>query len=72
MDWKQYSLAFIVLGRVGTVLLYGILRLQKLLPGSIQACQTTPVTPDLAMSTAISFSTTTTWQAYGGKNTYVV
>lgn len=27
------------------------------------------MTPDLAMNTAISFSTTTTWQAYGGETT---
>ena len=30
---------------------------------------TTPITPDLAMNTAISFATTTTWQAYGGDTT---
>jgi K+-transporting ATPase ATPase A chain len=30
---------------------------------------TSPVTPDLAMNTAVSFSTTTTWQAYGGETT---
>jgi K+-transporting ATPase ATPase A chain len=28
-----------------------------------------PLTPDLAMNTAISFATTTTWQAYGGETT---
>src|SRR5262249_42554083 len=30
---------------------------------------TTPMTPDLAANTALSFSTTTTWQAYGGETT---
>jgi potassium-transporting ATPase potassium-binding subunit len=69
MDWKQYSLAFIIFGLVGTLLLYAILRLQRFLPWFYPAYQTTPVTPDLAMNTAISFSTTTTWQAYGGENT---
>ena len=69
MDWKQYSFAFIVFGLVGTLLLYGILRLQRFLPWFYPAYQTAPVTPDLAMNTAISFSTTTTWQAYGGENT---
>jgi len=29
----------------------------------------TPMTPDLAANTALSFSTTTTWQAYGGETT---
>lgn len=69
MDWKQYSLSFILLGLTGTLLLYGILRLQRFLPWFYPAYQTTPVVPDLAMNTAISFSTTTTWQAYGGENT---
>jgi potassium-transporting ATPase potassium-binding subunit len=69
MDWKQYSLAFVMLGLVGTLLLYGILRLQRFLPWFYPTYQTTPVTPDLAMNTAISFSTTTTWQAYGWENT---
>ena len=27
------------------------------------------MSPDLAMNTAVSFSTTTTWQAYAGENT---
>jgi hypothetical protein len=57
------------LGLVGTLLLYGILRLQRFLPWFYPAYQTTPVTLDLAMNTAIGFSTTTTWQAYGGENT---
>jgi K+-transporting ATPase ATPase A chain len=30
---------------------------------------TTPLSPDLALNTAISFSTTTTGQAYAGENT---
>jgi K+-transporting ATPase ATPase A chain len=30
---------------------------------------TTPMTPDLAINTAVSFVTTTTWQAYAGENT---
>jgi K+-transporting ATPase ATPase A chain len=31
--------------------------------------QTIPLSPDLAVNTSISFSTATTWQAYGGENT---
>jgi K+-transporting ATPase ATPase A chain len=49
--------------------LYVILRIQQWLPWFYPAYQTTPLTPDLAMNTAISFSTTTTWQAYGGETT---
>ena len=69
MDWKQYVVSFVLLGLCGTLLLYGILRLQRLLPWSYPAYQTTPLNPDLSMNTATSFSTTTTWQAYGGETT---
>ena len=69
MDWKQYATSFVLFGFFGTLLLYGILRLQRFLPWFYPAYQTTPLTPDLAMNTAISFSTTTTWQAYGGETT---
>ncbi len=69
MDRKQYLIAFILFSLVGTLLLYVILRLQTFLPWYDAAHQTTPMTPDLAMNTAISFSTTTTWQAYGGETT---
>ncbi len=69
MSWREYTFAFVIFGMVGTLLLYMILRLQTLLPWFYRAYMTTPVTPDLAMNTAISFATTTTWQAYGGETT---
>jgi potassium-transporting ATPase potassium-binding subunit len=69
MDWKQYAVSFILFSFCGTLLLYGILRVQRFLPWFYPAYQTTPLTPDLSMNTAISFSTTTTWQAYGGETT---
>jgi K+-transporting ATPase ATPase A chain len=71
MNWKQYALAFIIFSLVGTVSTYLILRFQYLLPyfGLTSAHLTTPMTPDLAQNTAISFSTTTTWQGYGGETT---
>jgi K+-transporting ATPase ATPase A chain len=43
--------------------------LQRFLPWFFPAYQTTPLTPDLSFNTAISFATTTTWQAYAGENT---
>src|ERR1019366_3843930 len=64
MDWKQYTLSFIVLGVFGTVLLFVILLLQRWLPWFDPAYQNTPMTIDLALNTAVSFATTTTWQAY--------
>jgi K+-transporting ATPase ATPase A chain len=69
MNWKEYAIAFIVFNFVGTVMVYLLLRLQPHLPWYDAAHMTTPVTPDLAMNTAISFQTTTTWQAYGGETT---
>jgi K+-transporting ATPase ATPase A chain len=69
MDWKQYAVSFVLSSFCGALLLYGILRLQRFLPWFYPAYHITPLTPDLSMNTAISFSTTTTWQAYGGETT---
>src|SRR5580704_17053421 len=69
MGWQQYALSFVVFGMAGTLLLYLIRRLQRFLPFFFSAFMTTPITPDLAMNTVISFATTTTWQAYGGETT---
>jgi K+-transporting ATPase ATPase A chain len=69
MRWQEYAQAFVIFGMVGTLLLYSILRLQQFLPWFFAASMSTPVTPDLAMNTAVSFSTTTTWQAYAGETT---
>src|SRR5262245_33982556 len=69
MNGKHYAIAFVLFSLVGTLLLYMILRLQAILPGVERAYVSTPLTPDLAFNTAISFSTTTTWQAYAGEVT---
>lgn len=69
MDWKAYALAFGAFSLVGTVLLFVILMLQSLGPWFDPVNQNTPMTVDLALNTAISFATTTTWQAYGGETT---
>ena len=69
MTGKEYATCFVLFGLAGTLLLYGILRVQQFLPWFFPQYQTTPLTPDLALNTAISFSTTTTWQAYAGENT---
>jgi potassium-transporting ATPase potassium-binding subunit len=69
MNWKQYAVSFVLFSLAGTVLLFLILRLQYLLPWYDSTHMTTPLTPDLALNTAVSFSTTTTWQAYGGETT---
>jgi K+-transporting ATPase ATPase A chain len=69
MTWQQYAGAFVAFGMVGTLLLYIILRLQRFFPWFYPAYMTTPMTPDLAMNTAVSFAATTTWQAYAGETT---
>ncbi len=69
MRWQEYAGAFVIFGLIGTLLLYAILRLQQFLPWFFSTYMSTPMTPDLAMNTAVSFSTTTTWQAYGGETT---
>ncbi|MGA8619715.1 MAG: potassium-transporting ATPase subunit KdpA [Candidatus Sulfotelmatobacter sp.] len=68
MIGKEYATCFVLFGLTGTLLLYAILRMQHFLPWFFPQYHTT-LSPDLALNTAISFSTTTTWQAYAGENT---
>src|ERR1700679_3723426 len=66
-SWKKYAGHLLLFALVGTLLTYAILRLQAFLPLNPQALPAVP--PDLAMNTAVSFSTHTNWQAYSGENT---
>jgi K+-transporting ATPase ATPase A chain len=74
--WTQYSASVIAFGLAGFLFIYAIQRLQGLLPlnpmhfSTAQApSYATPMTPDLAFNTAVSFLTNTNWQAYGGEQT---
>src|SRR5271157_4868109 len=69
MTASKYATCFLFFGVISTLLLFLILRLQNHLPWFYPAYHTTRISPDLAWNTAISFSTTTTWQAYAGENT---
>jgi K+-transporting ATPase ATPase A chain len=69
MAFAEYATCFVLFGLACTLLLYVILRLQRFLPWFYPAYHTSPLSPDLAMNVAISFSTTTTWQAYSGETT---
>src|SRR5580693_5043392 len=69
MTALRYIGCFVMLGGLGALFVYSILRLQRLLPWFFPAYHTTAMTPDLAFNTAISFTTTTTWQAYAGEHT---
>jgi K+-transporting ATPase ATPase A chain len=66
-DWKQYTLSMLLFSLVGMLFTYAILRLQHLLPLNPQGFG--PVSPDLAFNTAVSFTTNTNWQNYGGEST---
>jgi K+-transporting ATPase ATPase A chain len=70
MSAAVYIVCFILFTILGMVLLFAVLLLQALLPGGpADRYLTTPMTIDLAVNTAVSFATTTTWQAYGGEAT---
>jgi potassium-transporting ATPase potassium-binding subunit len=66
-SWLGYTSAMLVFNALGFALLYGILRLQGLLPMNPQGLA--GVDPHLAFNTAISFVTNTNWQSYGGETT---
>jgi K+-transporting ATPase ATPase A chain len=65
--WKEYALALLLFSLAGLLVSYSILRLQPFLPFNPQDLP--PVAPDLAFNTAVSFTTNTNWQAYGGEST---
>jgi K+-transporting ATPase ATPase A chain len=65
-----YITCFLLFGAGCAIVLFLVLMFQRWLPGGpADAYLTTPMTPDLAANTAVSFTTTTTWQAYGGEQT---
>src|SRR6266496_2607922 len=66
-NWKQYTFAMLFFSLIGCVFTYAILRLQNLLPLNPQAFAA--VNSDLAFNTAVSFTTNTNWQNYGGEST---
>ncbi len=66
-NWKQYALAMLLFSLVGCLFTYAILRLQYFLPLNPQ--KLAGVSPDLSFNTAVSFTTNTNWQNYGGEST---
>ena len=66
-DWRHYTFAILLFSLVSCLFTYGILRLQHLLPLNPQGFG--PMSPDLAFNTAVSFTTNTNWQSYGGEST---
>jgi K+-transporting ATPase ATPase A chain len=67
MRWTQYAVAMLAFTAATLALTYIVERLQQLLPLNPQHLP--GVAPDLAVSTAISFTTNTNWQAYTPETT---
>ena len=75
--WTQYAASLIAFSVACFLFTYIIQRLQGILPFNPMHFGTkaapsgaTPVTPDLAFNTAVSFLTNTNWQAYSGEMTF--
>jgi potassium-transporting ATPase potassium-binding subunit len=66
-DWFAYTIAMLVFSVAGFLVLYGVQRLQGLLPLNPRGFDA--VAPDLAFNTSISFITNTNWQNYSGETT---
>ena len=67
MDWKANAGAMILFNLVGFVAVYALQRLQGILPINPQGLPA--VAPDTAFNTAVSFTSNTNWQVYGGETT---
>lgn len=65
--WKTYSASLLAFNLLGLVLLYALQRLQGFLPLNPQGFGAVPSM--LALNSAISFTSNTNWQAYGGETT---
>jgi K+-transporting ATPase ATPase A chain len=65
--WTSYTVSMLLFHVGGFVLLYGLMRLQAILP--FNPAGQDAVAPDLAFNTAASFVTNTNWQNYGGEST---
>ncbi len=67
MTWRGYARALLAFSLVGVLAAYAVQRLQGFLPLNPEALPA--VSPDSAFNTAVSFTTNTNWQGYGGEST---
>jgi K+-transporting ATPase ATPase A chain len=65
--WLTYTVAMLLFHVGGFLIIYGLMRLQALLP--FNPAEQSAVAQDLSFNTAISFITNTNWQNYGGEST---
>src|SRR5579863_4971147 len=64
--WTAYAISLLIFNLVTLLALYAILRLQAYLP--FNPAGETAMSADLAFNTAVSFTTNTNWQNYGGES----
>jgi K+-transporting ATPase ATPase A chain len=65
--WTSYAFAMLAFNLAGLLLLYGLQRMQGMLP--LNPAGMAAVAPELSFNTAVSFVTNTNWQNYGGEST---
>jgi K+-transporting ATPase ATPase A chain len=65
--WYHYTVSLLIFHGAGIIVLYALLRLQPAWPLNPQGLP--GVSPVLALNTAVSFVTNTSWQSYGGETT---
>lgn len=67
MNWITYTLGLVLFNSLGFLAVYGLQRVQHLLPANPALLG--PVEPGSALNTAASFVTNTNWQGYAGETT---
>ena len=67
MHWTRYTVALLIFNLLGFLVVFALQRLQGDLPFNPDGMAGT--TADLAFNTAVSFTTNTNWQSYGGEST---
>jgi K+-transporting ATPase ATPase A chain len=65
--WITYTVAMLLFNAAGFLAVYALQRLQGLL--AFNPAGQSAVAPDLAFNTAVSFTSNTNWQNYGGEST---
>ena len=65
--WLTYTVAMLLFNAVGFLAVYGLMRVQAMLP--LNPAEQSAVPADLTFNTAVSFATNTNWQNYGGEST---
>ncbi len=67
MEWGSYGVALLLFNAGGLFFLYALLRVQGHLP--LNPAHVPDVPPHTAWNAAVSFTSNTNWQSYGGEST---